>query len=68
MGKRSVALLYDEYIGPLKTLTTQYRHAFTETGMKAVVDSPIDSLIPGSMTLLRPAPAKPICVSPSHPP
>ncbi len=53
MSKRPVALLYDEYIRALETLAAQYRHAFTETWMKAIVNAPVNRLIPGSMTLLR---------------
>ena len=40
----------------------------TKARMKPIVDSSLDVLIPGSMSLLRPEPAKPICALPSLPP
>jgi hypothetical protein len=54
----AIALLDDKDFRALKAMTPHKKGHLTKTWMEPIVDSSLDVLIPGSMSLLRPAPAK----------
>jgi hypothetical protein len=58
--KCAIRLPDDEMLGACVTLYADNRNDFTAAWVKWIGDPNFDSRTPGSMTLLRPAPAKPI--------
>jgi hypothetical protein len=58
MRQGAIALLDDKHLHALKVMAPHKNGRLTETWMKPVVDFSLGVLIPGSMSLLRPAPAK----------
>ena len=57
MRQSAVALLDDKDLGALKAMTPHKKGHLTKARMKPIMDSPLEVLIPGSMSLLRPEPA-----------
>src|ERR1700720_3250389 len=57
--KSAVRLSNHENLQPLVAVTTLYRNAQTVPRMEPIENPPLGLLIPGSMSLLRPAPANP---------
>ena len=60
----AIALLDDKDLRSLKAMGPYKKGYLTKARMEPIVDSSLDVLIPGSMSLLRPEPAKPISGSP----
>ena len=58
MRQSAIALLDDEDLAALKTMMPQKQGHLTKARMESIVNSSLDVLIHGSMSLLRPAPAK----------
>ena len=54
----AIALLDDKDLGALKAMMPHKKGHLTKARMEPIVDSSLDVLIPGSMSLLRPAPEK----------
>jgi hypothetical protein len=54
----AIALLDDKDLGALKAMMPHNKGHLTKARMEPIVDSSLDVLIPGSMSLLRPAPEK----------
>ena len=58
MRQSAIALLDDKDLGALKAMMPHKKGHLTKARMEPIVDSSLDVLIPGSMSLLRPAPAR----------
>jgi transposase len=58
MRKGAIPLLDDKHLHALKAMTPHKNGRLTKTGMEPVVYFSLGVLIPGSMSLLRPAPEK----------
>ena len=58
MRQSAVALLDDKDLGALKAMTPHKKGYLTKARMKPIMDSSLEVLIPGSMSLLRLEPAK----------
>ncbi len=58
MRQSAIALLDDKHLGALKAMMPHKKGNLTKARMEPIVDFSLDALIPGSMSLLRPAPAK----------
>jgi hypothetical protein len=54
----AIALLDDKDLGALKAMMPHKKNHLTKARMEPIVDSSLDVLISGSMSLLRPAPEK----------
>ena len=54
MRQSAVALLDDKDLGALKAMTPHKKGHLTKARMKPIMDSSLEVLIPGSMSLLRP--------------
>ena len=58
MRQSPIALLDDKDLRALKAMAPHKNDYLTEARMKPIMDSSLEVLIPGSMSLLRLAPAK----------
>ena len=58
MRQSAIALLDDKDLGALKAMMPHKKGHLTKARMEPIVDSSLDVLIPGSMSLLRAAPAR----------
>ena len=58
MRQSAVALLDDKDLGALKAMTPHKKGHLTKARMKPIMDSSLEVLIPGSMSLLRAARAR----------
>ena len=63
MRQSAIALLDDKDLRALKAMMPHKKGHLTKARMEPIVDSSLDVLIPGSMSLLRPAPARRTSVS-----
>ncbi len=63
MRQSAIALLDDKDLGALKAMMPHKKGHLTKARMEPIVDSSLDVLIPGSMSLLRVAPARRTSVS-----
>jgi hypothetical protein len=61
MRQRSIELMDDKNVSTLETLTPNDNRRLPTSRMKRIMNLPV-ALIPGSMSLLRAAPAKPTSV------
>ena len=65
MGQRAIELLDDEHVRTLKTMTANDDYRLATSRVKRIENPPPVLLIPGSMSLLRPASASRISPQPS---
>jgi hypothetical protein len=64
MCQRPIELMSDKDVSTLETLTPNNNRRLPTARMKRIINPPV-ALIPGSMSLLRPVPVRPIFLSPS---
>lgn len=58
MRQRSIELMDDEHVSALETLTPNNNHNVPAARVKRIMNPLTEAVIPGSMSLLRPAPEK----------